>query len=112
MEGKAAGLRAVAYPVLTFTVPALWWLSWRQRASFPWVVDLLVTVTCFTDILGNRSDLYDSIVWFDDWMHLMKHRAPRGGGDPAHQAQKLDPRCHYGEGPCLRRDGSARLGDR
>ena len=30
-----------------------------------------MTITCFTDILGNRMDLYDSIVWFDDWMHFM-----------------------------------------
>jgi len=22
-------------------------------------------------VLGNRMDLYDTVVWFDDWMHLM-----------------------------------------
>jgi hypothetical protein len=44
---------------------------WRDRVSFPWVSDLLVTITCFTDILGNRLDLYDTVVWFDDWMHFM-----------------------------------------
>lgn len=71
MQGKAAGLRAVAYPMLAFTVPVIWFLHWRERASFPWVADLLVTITCFTDTLGNRMDLYDSVVWFDDWMHLM-----------------------------------------
>ncbi len=71
MEGKAGGLRAVAYPVLAFSVPAIWWQYWRDRASFPWVADLLVTITCFTDILGNRLDLYDVIVWFDDLMHFM-----------------------------------------
>lgn len=71
MQGKAAGLRAVAYPMLAFTVPVIWFLHWRERASFPWVADLLVTITCFTDTLGNRMDLYDSVVWFDDWMHFM-----------------------------------------
>ena len=30
-----------------------------------------MTVTCFSDILGNRLDLYDRISWFDDWMHFM-----------------------------------------
>ena len=35
----------------------------------PWLPDLLITITCFTDILGNRMDLYDTVVWFDDWMH-------------------------------------------
>jgi hypothetical protein len=71
VEDKAAGLRALAYPILAFTVPAVWWVFWRERASFPWVADLMVTSTCFTDTLGNRLDLYDSVVWFDDMMHLV-----------------------------------------
>lgn len=71
MQEKAAGLRAVSYPMLAFTVPVVWYLCWRDRASFPWLADLLVTITCFTDTLGNRMDLYDTVVWFDDWMHFM-----------------------------------------
>lgn len=71
MQDKAAGVRALAYPLLAFTVPVVWYVFWRERASFPWVADLLVTITCFTDTLGNRMDLYDTIVWFDDWMHFM-----------------------------------------
>ena len=71
LRDKAAGIRAVGYPMLSFTVPVLWWAFWSDRVSFPWVADLLVTLTCFTDVLGNRLDLYDSVVWFDDWMHLM-----------------------------------------
>jgi hypothetical protein len=71
MRDKAAGMRAVGYPLISFTIPLLWWSLWRERTSFPWLSDLLVTVTCFTDILGNRMDLYDTVVWFDDWMHFM-----------------------------------------
>ncbi len=71
LEGKAAHLRALTYPVLAFTVPVIWLTAWRDRASFPWLADTLVTVTCFSDILGNRLDLYDQIGWFDDWMHFM-----------------------------------------
>lgn len=71
MRDKAAGLRAVAYPLLSFTIPIVWFLFWRHRSSFPWLADLFVTITCFTDVLGNRMDLYDTIVWFDDWMHFM-----------------------------------------
>lgn len=71
LRDKAAGLRTVGYPVLSFTVPVLWWAFWSDRVSFPWVADLLVTLTCFADVLGNRLDLYDSVVWFDDWMHFM-----------------------------------------
>ena len=71
LRDKAAGVRAVGYPVVSFVIPALWWALWRDRAAFPWVPDLLITITCFTDILGNRMDLYDTVVWFDDWMHFM-----------------------------------------
>jgi hypothetical protein len=71
MRDKAAGLRAVGYPLLSFTIPAVWLLFWRDRTPFPWLADLLVTITCFTDVLGNRLDLYDTVVWFDDWMHFM-----------------------------------------
>ncbi len=71
LRDKAAGARAVAYPLLAFTVPAIWLLWWKDRASFPWLADLMVTITCFSDILGNRMDLYDRVVWFDDWMHFM-----------------------------------------
>jgi hypothetical protein len=71
MRDKAAGLRALGYPLLAFAVPGLWWTLWKDRIAFPRMADLLVTLTCFTDVLGNRMDLYDSIVWFDDWMHFM-----------------------------------------
>jgi hypothetical protein len=71
LEGKGANARTVGYSVLAFSVPAIWFFFWRERASFPWVADLLVTVTCFSDTLGNRLDLYDLIWWFDDWMHLV-----------------------------------------
>lgn len=71
LRGKAAGLRAVGYPMMAFVLPAVWWAFWRDRVSFPWLADLLVTLTCFTDTLGNRMDLYDTIRWFDDGIHLM-----------------------------------------
>jgi hypothetical protein len=71
MEDKAAGLRAVGYPLMSFALPVLWWASWKERSAFPWLADLLVTATCFTDVLGNRMDLYDTVVWFDDWMHFV-----------------------------------------
>ncbi|WP_166140029.1 hypothetical protein [Nocardioides ochotonae] len=71
MQDKGAHARAIGYPLAAFAVPVIWYVWWRERASFPWVADLLITFTCFTDTLGNRMDLYDSIVWFDDWMHFM-----------------------------------------
>jgi hypothetical protein len=71
VRGKGAGARAIGYPLLAFAVPVVWFMSWRERASFPWVADLLVTLTCFSDTLGNRMNLYDTISWFDDWMHFV-----------------------------------------
>lgn len=71
MVDKGAEARAIGYPLVAFAIPVIWYLSWRDRASFPWLADLFITITCFTDILGNRMDLYDSIVWFDDWMHFV-----------------------------------------
>ena len=70
IRGKAAGLRAVAYPLGAAVVPIIWWLRWRDR-PFPWVGDALVTLPWFTDTLGNRLNLFDTVDWFDDGMHFM-----------------------------------------
>ncbi|MBC9225240.1 hypothetical protein GL325_02775 [Aeromicrobium sp. 636] len=71
LEGKGATARAVGYPLAAFIIPAAWFLIWRRRVTFPWLVDLLVTLTCFTDTLGNRMDLYDTVRRFDDLMHFV-----------------------------------------
>ena len=71
LEGKAPLERAVLYPAWAFVVPFVWAVRHRFRPSpFPWLPDLLLTLTSFTDILGNRLDLYDSVYWFDDLMHF------------------------------------------
>jgi len=70
VRGKAAGVRAIAYPLGAMVVPIVWWLLWRRR-PFPWLGDALVTLPWFTDTLGNRLNLFDSIDWFDDWMHFL-----------------------------------------
>lgn len=82
LEGKAPGIRAVTYPMLALLVPLLHSLrvlrpggvppgteDGRDR-PYPWGADLLVTVPAFSDLLGNRLDLYDRVVWFDDAIHL------------------------------------------
>lgn len=71
LEGKAPVARAVIYPMFAFLVPVLWAAFLRTRRPYPWAADLLVTLACFSDILGNRLDLYDALTWFDDWMHFM-----------------------------------------
>lgn len=71
LRGKGATARAIGYPLLAFALPLAWCVWWRGRASYPWLADLLVTLTCFSDVLGNRLNLYDTIRWFDDLMHVL-----------------------------------------
>lgn len=70
LEGKAPLARAVVYPMWALVVPVVWVVR-RRPGPFPWAADLLLTAMCFSDILGNRLDLYDTVPWFDDWMHVM-----------------------------------------
>lgn len=70
LEGKAPVARAVIYPCIGLLVPALY-LTRRRGQPFPWGADLLVTFAGFSDILGNRLDLYDRIDLFDDVVHLV-----------------------------------------
>ena len=69
LEGKAPVVRALTYPLWALAVPLVW-LGRARPAPYPWTADLLVTLTAFSDVLGNRLDLYDGVVWFDDFMHL------------------------------------------
>lgn len=70
LEGKAPMARALTYPLLAFAIP-LWWHFHPDQKPYPWVADLLLTFTGFSDVVGNRLDLYDEIVWFDDFMHFL-----------------------------------------
>jgi hypothetical protein len=69
LEGKAPFARALTYPLLAFAVP-VWWYARRPAGEYPWLADLLLTLAAFGDILGNRLDLYDRVLWFDDLMHV------------------------------------------
>jgi hypothetical protein len=90
LDGKAPVARAVTYPMLGLLVPALHALRVLRaggRATgeaggglpYPWGADLLVTVPAFSDLLGNRLDLYDRVVWFDDAIHLANTAALSAG---------------------------------
>ena len=91
LEGKAPVARAVTYPMLALLVPvlhalrSLWSAGRAARREpvhdrpYPWGADLLVTVPAFSDILGNRLDLYDRVTWFDDAIHLANTAALSAG---------------------------------
>jgi hypothetical protein len=70
LDGKAPTARAVMYPLGALAVP-VWWMTRRRGHPFPWLADLLVTLTCWADLLGNRLDLYNSLESFDDLMHVL-----------------------------------------
>lgn len=73
LEGKAPTMRAVTYPLLALVVPVVHVIG-RLRGSgrrYPWGADLLVTLPGFSDLLGNRWDLYDQVGWFDDLVHVV-----------------------------------------
>lgn len=70
LEGKAPGTRVMTYPMLALVLPAAHLLV-RPFRCYPWGADLLLTVPCFSDVLGNRLDLYDEVAWFDDVIHFV-----------------------------------------
>ncbi len=69
-EGKAMGGRALAYPLSTLIVPAVWFV-WFRRYPYPIAIDILVVLPFFIDTAGNALDLYDTIEWWDDANHLV-----------------------------------------
>jgi hypothetical protein len=81
VKGKAGTARLVVYPLGMVAVPLWWWLYGRRRAGaraqrsgrggFPWTADLLVSLPWLLDLLGNRFNLFDTVDWWDDWMHFL-----------------------------------------
>lgn len=45
LRDKAAGLRAVGYPLVSFAILLVWWVTLKDRVAFPWLADVLVTIT-------------------------------------------------------------------
>ena len=69
-EGKVFLWRLVTYPIAALVVPITWGLTGR-RASYPYTVDILLTLPFLIDTVGNTLDLYDTIWWWDDANHLV-----------------------------------------
>jgi hypothetical protein len=81
VKEKAGTARLVVYPLGMVVVPLWWWLYGRRRpgsgalrrgrGGFPWAADLLVSLPWLLDLLGNRFNLFDTVDWWDDWMHFL-----------------------------------------
>jgi len=73
-EGKAFGARLVVYPLMMTFVPFLWWVVNRRRTPenpLPWSAFALIMLPFFIDVTGNTLDLYDTVVWWDDFNHFV-----------------------------------------
>ena len=58
------------FPVVSLVVPLVWTLR-RRRPSYPYAIDVLLTLPFLIDTAGNALDLYDMIEWWDDANHLV-----------------------------------------
>jgi hypothetical protein len=65
---KAMGYRLLVYPPAALAVPSWWAL--RGRGRYPHAVDLCLTAPFLLDTAGNSANLYDSVWWWDDAMHV------------------------------------------
>jgi hypothetical protein len=71
---KAFGARLVAYPLLMLVAPAIWGLAIRRRNATvpaPYAAFTLVMLPFLVDVTGNSLDLYDTVVWWDDFNHYV-----------------------------------------
>jgi len=64
--------RALTYPIAAFIVPVTWWLLSRSRPrEYPYALDILLVLPFLIDVLGNATNLYDTISWWDDLNHFV-----------------------------------------
>ncbi len=72
-QGKAMDVRLLAFGLSVALVPLVWALLGRRRAGlgYPHAADLCVVLPFLMDTAGNALNLYDSVTWFDDAMHLL-----------------------------------------
>lgn len=74
LKAKGLGARAVGYSLGLVALPLAWRLLVRRRCvKFSWAADVLCGVPILADLLGNRLDLFDSVSWWDDAVHVVLH---------------------------------------
>jgi hypothetical protein len=70
-QGKGMGWRLLLYPLTALLVPLVWWRRGRRPRPYPHHIDLVVALPFLLDTAGNTFDLFDSISWWDDFMHVL-----------------------------------------
>lgn len=76
-QGKGMGWRLLTYPLSTLVVPAIWFV-WTRSAErrergggYPHLIDICVVLPFLIDTAGNTANLYDTVEWWDDAMHVV-----------------------------------------
>jgi hypothetical protein len=69
--GKGMGWRLLLYPLTIVLTPLVWLLRGRRPQPFPHHVDIVVALPFLLDTAGNAANLFDSISWWDDFMHVL-----------------------------------------
>lgn len=67
--GKAMGVRALLYPVMTLLIPAIWFLAGRPR-PYPYAADIAFGLPFAIDAAGNVLGLF-AITGFDAIPHFL-----------------------------------------
>jgi hypothetical protein len=73
-QGKGIGWRLAFYPLSTLVVPIVWWIRTRRApvtTGYPDLIDICVVAPFLIDTAGNAANLYDSVSWWDDLMHVV-----------------------------------------
>jgi hypothetical protein len=73
-QGKGIGWRLAFYPLSTVVVPIVWWVRTRRgpvATAYPDLIDICVVAPFLIDTAGNAANLYDSVTWWDDLMHVV-----------------------------------------
>lgn len=82
-HAKGFGVRLATYPLAALVVPVAWLVFRRVRPSsqahYPYATDILVALPFTLDTLGNALNLFDSVDWWDDWMHFLNWMILMGG---------------------------------
>jgi len=74
-QGKGMGYRIALYPISLVLVPTVWWFRGRRAGApvrpYPDLIDLCVVLPFLLDTAGNAANLYDTLWWWDDAMHVL-----------------------------------------
>lgn len=73
-QNKGMPARLIIYPLLVssvFIIHSLVQLRARKKIVYPHLADFFISLAFTFDVLGNTLNLFNTIAWWDDLMHLV-----------------------------------------